>query len=208
MEAEPFGAGQPAWLQHVVWGLAQPPVLAVLVASCALGLALALRAGELRVAPDVGTRLFLAIGAFILVMALAVPGLSGGPAVDGLLHDTHYVSLDMRAWLATACIALAFAGIYRGFRGLVGVAYRRWLALLHGGLFAAGIALQGLAWLGRGRAGMPRRYAGADGTGQGLEALQLAAGAGYIVTMLSCVVFAICLVEAITRRIHTGRDPD
>ena len=53
-------------------------------------------------------------------------------------------------------------------------------------------------------AGMPQRYVAYDEVFARLQTLQLI---GYFVTLISVLAFAICIGEAIYRRIKTGKEP-
>ncbi|WP_291075874.1 hypothetical protein [Hyphomonas sp.] len=194
---EPSDAALPLWAQHAIWMAGQPEVMMVVAGLLLASLFLVARRRFVR---DPVSVLFLFLS---VAGALMIAGL--GQAMDSatLYHDTYYIAARNRFLAALLGITLVFWALYRWFRAIIGVRYNRWLGVIHWIAWSASVAL--LIWPGLSlEAGMPQRYAAYDEVFARLQTLQLI---GYFVTLISVLAFAICIGEAIYRRIKTGKEP-
>ena len=193
----PSDTALPLWAQHAIWMAGQPEVMMVLAGLLLASLFLVARRRFVR---DPVSVLFLVLA---VTGALMIAGL--GQAMDSatLYHDTYYIAVRYRFLAALLGITLAFWALYRWFRPITGVRYNRILGGLHWIAWTGSMAL--LIWPGLSlEAGMPRRYVDYGDVFDRLRMLQMA---GYFVTLISVLAFAICLGEAIYRRTKTGKEP-
>ncbi|MCI4644250.1 MAG: cbb3-type cytochrome c oxidase subunit I [Hyphomonadaceae bacterium] len=149
----------------------------------------------------------LPIAFFIAALAILVwAGWTGHQlsrsTVDTAMHDTYFVVVNLRYHASLMGLFVGFGVIYVLFHRLVGVAYRRWFGVVQFLLLASGIGL--VLWAGAMFAGAPLRYTEYS---EALQRAQWIGRVGYIVTLISVCVFAICLAEAISRRIRHGKEP-
>ena len=200
---DPDAAGDPLFYQHLVWFFGRAEILGLIMALVFAGLfAAAIMARQwlwrLQVAG-----LFLLTSALWLTAGLALMMQAGRQSVATGLHDTYYVQVEFRSLLVTALACGIFAAIYAGFRAIIGVRYLRVLALLHWALWSLGLAFIFIGRASLSQSGMPQRYmAGAE---TDLWPSQLFAAGGWV-ALVSFAAFAICVTEAIYRRIRHGRD--
>lgn len=194
---EPSDAALPLWAQHAIWMAGQPEVMMVLAGLLLASLFLVARRRFVR---DPVSVLFLVLS---VAGALMIAGLGQVMDSAALYHDTYYIAARNRFLAALLGITLAFWALYRWFRAIIGVRYNRLLGVIHWAAWSASVAL--LIWPGLSlEAGMPQRHVAYDEVFARLQTLQLI---GYFVTLISVLAFAICIGEAIYRRIKTGKEP-
>ncbi|MGH1422269.1 MAG: cbb3-type cytochrome c oxidase subunit I [Hyphomonas sp.] len=144
----------------------------------------------------------------VAAAALAIAGSILGvrlndTSIDRAFHDTYYVVAHFRYFAMLVGITLVFAGVYWLLPKVFAVRLRRGLALIHWVGWISGVGLIILPQLFLSTQGMPRRYSQMEQSGNMINAFS---SAGYIVTLISLAVFAICLLEAVYRRVRHGRD--
>ncbi|MEH6807507.1 MAG: hypothetical protein V7651_01565 [Hyphomonas oceanitis] len=137
---------------------------------------------------------FLALPLLVLAV-YALVGLTGGVnSIDASLTDTYYVVQPWQSSMALGLASVGFGVMYLAGKSVAGLRFRPQLICLHLGLWLTGIGLI-----------MAASVAQAD-ISSGLQASSTAVAAGYCVTLLSSLVFAICMAEAIYRRIRQGKE--
>ena len=137
---------------------------------------------------------FLALPLLALAV-YALAGLTGSAnSIDASLTDTYYVVQPWQSSVALGVASVVFGVMYLAGQSVTGLRFRPQLIWLHLGLWLTGIGLI-----------MAASVAQAD-ISSGLNASRIAGTAGYCVTLLSSLVFAICMAEAIYRRIRQGKE--
>ena len=149
---------------------------------------------------------------------VALPLASGFMAyripVDAALHDTYYFVPRVHFLLFPPAASVLFAAVYWAWAGLGGFVFRPVLLWAHLGLWALGAAILLTAYLMT-FVSLTDNTPYSSGIGSDMESpsfwsnemakLHTVHLAGYCVTLLSLAVFAICIGEAILRRIRRGK---
>ena len=116
---------------------------------------------------------------------------------DQAIHDTYY--LVAHAWYVGSFTLLfgIFALVYLGFRRLIGVNYNRWLGAGHFLLWTCGVALIAIPQHLLSMRSIPRRYTEYPPS---LSTWDAVVTTGVYLTLASCVLLVLVIVEAIVRR--------
>ncbi len=122
--------------------------------------------------------------------------------VDYALHDTYYIIAHVRLMIWLTLFLVCTGLFYYFFRRIIGAGYRRWLGLLHWLATVIGLGLIFLPAHLASQQGMPSRFVIDQSA---LDTLNQLASAGAFVTVLSLIVFGICIGEAVYRRIRHGK---
>lgn len=140
-----------------------------------------------------------------LIMA-AAPFWYGGNvqpvAGDGALHDTYYVVAHWHVGLLPPVASIVFGLIYLAGRHLFQVEWKAALVWLHLVLWITGSTiLLGPLFLVQ---VISQQYT--VGYSVNFETLNAFTTLGYCVTLLSTAVFAICIGEAVLKRLRRGKE--
>lgn len=205
----PDAAADPVWRQHLYWVLGQPEIylilLLLLVAVVAL---IAIRIVRDREIPKNKVALaFLIYGIALLVLGgISVRQLSN-MSVTGAYHDTYYVVAHFHYVMGLAVMPFVFALAYFLYRLVIGVPYRRSLGWAHWGLYCLGSSLMAGPQLIWQSSSADRAFESVESVMQELDRTALLHSIAVIVTLTSVLIFAICLIEGLYRRIKHGRQP-
>lgn len=150
------------------------------------------------------TPILFAVATLTLVLLSLATGLELRRAqIDTAINDTYYLESVM-VFGALFAIPSAFSALfYLFFRRLIGVHYRRVLGISHWFTYSFGAVLILLTQLLIARTPLSVQY---SDTYTVLSQVLWWNQIGYIVTLISAAIFAICLIEAIYRRIRSGQD--
>lgn len=202
------GDSGPVWLQHLLWFLGHPEVLLVIVALVCVPAGFLLA----RFSPGLWSNkvaLLFFVSGMLLAISGALLGVAiGNGGVDRALHDTYYVVAHVQFVLSISAVFAAFGGFYAVFQRLFGVPYRQVLAILHWLSFTSAIALIKLPQYFWSMRGVTRRYADYSEQATYVQSVSVI---GYFATLISALLFVICIGEAIYRRkrntdIHLAND--
>jgi len=152
---------------------------------------------------NLAVRLFLLSGAVYFVIAIYAAYALKDAGIDGALHDTYYVVAHYQYALGGMLAFLALTVLYAFWQRLYQVTYHRPLAILQWGTFTAGALLSMIPQLFLSQTGLPRRYGDYSSS---FERWDWLASLGYYVTLISVILFAMTLFEAIARRIRNGKE--
>ena len=148
----------------------------------------------------------LYVGTLLIVLGwLTLFGaISNTSGIDHKLHDTFYV---IAHWHYTVSIGVALAVFwlaFRWFRSVIGVDYRRWLAVPQWLTMTLGISLMFGPGVWANLASGPHYYT--DYPAQVVWLFRVSS-AGYLLSLLSSVLFVICVGEGLWRRLRGAKSP-
>ena len=146
---------------------------------------------------------FLAAAALTLAVPAVLAAWAEVQPIDHLLYDTYYFVLPVFGWVWLILAPLVFSLVYLGGQRFAGLEFNRplvWLNLLLW-VLGAGIVLA-LTFAVSAVHIDSASYT--VGYSIDFAALGRTFGLGYCVTLLSATVFAICVAEAVLRRLRTG----
>ena len=202
------GPGGPVWFQHLMWFLGHPEVLLLgFLFICAIAGTILARKQvrqRLRLVPF----LFLVSGALYATVGVVLGLSMMNSSVDQTLHDTYYLTAHYQFVLALSSIFVALAAVYMLFERLAQTPQGKAIAIAQWFSFSAAMCLISFPQYALSLQGMPRRYINHT---EHAEAWQFVSVAGYFATLISALLFVICICEAIYRRkrnteIHLNND--
>lgn len=204
---DPNAARDPVWTQHVFWLLGQPEVILAIVGFVLFLAALLMFKHGLwqKLARNPLACAFVGLGVAVLLWGGVSAWLLGRTGVNSTYHDTYYVVAHFQYALGLAIMPFVFAVVYALFHRIIGVPYRRGLAWAH--WLTAGLGIILLA-LPQHLLSSPARedvFKSVDAIVRDLEIFSFLNGVAVIVTLTSVLIFAICLIEGILRRMKNGR---
>ena len=158
-----------------------------------------------RMFPDPVSGLYAGTLLLAPVFFFAVQGLTARRMdIDRALYDTYYVIVPARQSLPVAAALAIYLLAFRFFRPIVGVPYRRWLAILQWVCTALGAGLLFFPQMFAACAGQPAHPADYAALLSGLHGI---ASAGYLLSLLSPCLFVICLADGLYRRVRGPHSP-
>lgn len=122
------------------------------------------------------------------------------------LHDTYYMVFEVWRIMLFIAILVGFALIYRHFRHFFGVNFRRVLGYGHGLTLALGMIFAGGTYLNQ--AISPPQLARYPDYNDAFVFYDHSFMVAAFVTLFSSIVFGICILEAVYRRLRHGKEPD
>lgn len=146
---------------------------------------------------------FLAVAALTLAVPAVFAAWTEVQPVDRLLHDTYYVVLPVLGWAWLIFAPLVICFVYLSGQRFAGLEFKRplvWLNLLLW-VLGTGILLVPTFAVSAVHMDSPSNTVGYS---IDFEALGRIFDLGYCVTLLSATVFAICVGEAVLRRLRTS----
>ena len=175
--------------------LFNPGILLSLTAYGVLGVLLwkLWRAGR----PNLYAGLFFFSG-LVFCAAVVISGLQlSSTGLDHVLHDTYYVVAHYQYAMLPGLMFLGFAFLYQLWMQLFQVPPNRYLVLAHWVSFTVSWGLMWVPQVFLSLEGVPRRYVNYQ---KPWEYWHLISSSGYIVTVISWAIFAICIAETVYRR--------
>jgi len=145
-------------------------------------------------------------GTLVLLLAWSVlqGTISAASGIDHALYDTYYVIVPWRFSVSLGMAVALYWLAYRLFRPVIGVDYRRGLAMAQWLTMALGLVL--LLWpkIWTDWAGLPHRYVDYN---EQFMWLNWVSSAGYLLSLLSFALFIICVGDGLWRRFRKSHTP-
>ncbi|MAK60585.1 MAG: hypothetical protein CMK09_06375 [Ponticaulis sp.] len=202
---DPNGGGDPVWLQHVFWVLGHWEIYSILLMLLAVMAVSVLtpfpntskRDLSTLLVPDLISGLYLGGIALFLAANFGLTWRMNNMSMDSVLHDTYYIVVHWHYALVVLTLWAVIWSGYRLFDKIMGVRYKRAIGVLQFVCFAAGISLIFLPQFFLIQHGMPQRYVDYQAE---FTVWNRISSFGYILALLSLILFLALIVEAMVRR--------